>query len=294
MFANGVEHTTTTTGTGALSLVAVSGKPTYANVFGSTGTRVVSYTILDASDVPIEGGKGTVTLSTLSLARGEVQFTWDGTDYKVHGAASALSLASGTKKVISSAMADDFLPALHVAGTMGDNIGVAPFCAVQNTVNYGTANGRVEYVPILIPMGRRVSRVSVRVGTGYTGGTSSCRVALYDLGSDGRPAARIADFGDLGAITAATLTSSALGTPVYVPAGWYVVAILPQYTGGSGTPVFTAWNAPFTCGPFGVSFGSGLRVNTVGTVTGQTALNDPATLTSISYLASAIPVVAFD
>jgi hypothetical protein len=284
MRGNGIEHTTTSTGTGALSLSAASGKPAYDDVFGTTGTRLVSYTVLDSADVPIEGGIGTITLSTLSLARTKIDWTWDGTTYTNNGA--ALSLASGTKKVICSLYSDGFLPALpFVATSIGDNLGASPLYVSGTNVAANFTNQRVEYFPVFIMRPGNVTKASVRITAAYTGGSSSLNIALYEVASDGRPGVRIADFGNLGNLTSATtLTSAALGSPVFLNTGWAFVGMLGQFSGGSGTPSYASTSVSIAPTPLGASLGtaSSTRWLTVARVTGQTALNDPATLTSVT------------
>jgi hypothetical protein len=60
--------------------------------------------------------------------------------------------------------------------------------------------------------------------------------------------------------------------------------LLAQFSGGSGSPAVQAVSGVIVPTPLGavISAGSGARHFTVAQVTGQTALNDPATLTSIA------------
>lgn len=294
MRANGLKHTTTDTGTGALTLAAVSGWPAFDDVLGTSGARIMRYTILDTADVPVEGGVGTITLSTMSLARTKVEWCWDGSTYD-NTSPAAVSLGSGTKTVLCSPNADDFAASLAWMSTLGDNIGATPFYAYSSITTYGLSNQRIEYVPLWIVKPGAVDRLSIRCTTGYTGGSSSFNASLYEVGSDGRPGVRIADFGNLGSITAATLTSTPT-TAFWLGTRWVYLALLPQFSGGSGSPAVQAVSGIITPTPLGavVSAGSGARHFTVAQVSGQTSLSDPATLTSVAGSGSTtLPFVVF-
>lgn len=294
MRANGLKHETTSTGTGAVTLTAASGWASYDEVYGTSGTRLVRYTIRDASNVPIEGGIGTITLSTLSLARTAVQWTWTGTAYD-DTSPSALSLASGTKTVVCAPMADDFLGSLPFMSTLGDNLGATPLYAYASITTYGLGHQRVEYFPVPIVKPGPIDRISIRCTTGYTGGSSSLHASLFEVGSDGRPGARTIDFGSLGSLTAATLTSTPT-TAVHHNTGYIYVALLAQFSGGSGSPAVQAVSGIITPTPLGavISAGSGARHFTVAQVGSQTSLSDPATLTGIAGSGSTtLPFVVF-
>jgi hypothetical protein len=285
MRANGLKHETTTTGTGPLTLTAVSGWPSYASAFGSTGTRMVDYVVQTAAGLPIEGGVGELALSTLILTRARVQWTWDGTTYD-NTAPSALSLASGTHQVICG-------PTVETGGvyasstTPGDNLGVMTGTfAGTGTTTLNLANQRCLFFWAPIISAGQVSKVSLRIVTGYTGGTSSLKVGLYDIDEAGKPFNLLADFGNLGALTSSTnMTSAALGTPISVPPGdMYAIALLPEFSGGSGTPTLMISQGTIGGSPFGcVLDNTGLvdRVILCMEVTGQTSL--PADASGLTY-----------
>lgn len=294
MRGNAIKHETTTTGTGALTLTSVSGWPSYDDVFGTSATFMVDYTIHDASGVPIEGGVGSVVLLTMVLTRTLPQWTWNGTTYD-DTSPSALSLASGTKTVICAPSASTFLAGLPFMSTLGDNLGATPLYAYASITTYGLGHQRVEYFPVPIVKPGPIDRISIRCTTGYTGGSSSLHASLFQVGSDGRPGARTIDFGSLGSLTAATLTSTPT-TAVHHNTGYIYVALLAQFSGGSGSPAVQAVSGVITPTPLGavISAGSGARHYTVGQVSSQTSLTDPATLTSIAGSGSTtLPFVVF-
>lgn len=294
MRLNAVKAETTTTGTGAVTLTDVSGWPNFDDWLGTSGTRMVRYTILDASGVPIEGGIGSLVLSTMVLTRTTPQWTWASSTAD-NTSPSAVSLASGTKTVICTPNADDFIGSLPYMSTLGDNLGATPLYAYTSITTYTLGNQRVEYIPLCIVKPGPVDRVSIRCTTGYTGGSSSLNASLYEVASDGRPGVRLADFGNLGSLTAATLTSTPI-TAFWLGARWVYLALLAQFSGGSGTPAVQACSGIITPTPLGavISAGSGARHFTVGQVSSQTSLTDPATLTSIAGSGSTtLPFVVF-
>lgn len=98
-FADRVKDTTTTTGTGALTLsgTAPSGFQTYATAFGSASRRV-RYSIFDVATGDFENGHGTFN-GTTGLTRDTVKSS--------SNSGALVSLASGTKVVFCSALASD-------------------------------------------------------------------------------------------------------------------------------------------------------------------------------------------
>jgi len=283
MRANALKHETTTTGTGAITLTAVSGWPSYASAFGSSGTRMVDYIIQDATGAPLEGGVGELALSTLVLTRVRVEWTWNGTTYD-NTAPAAVSLASGTKQVICGPTAE--IGGVYAASTSpGDNLGVLTLAANSGTSTLTLVHQRCNFFWAPIKRTGQIRTVSLRIGTGYTGGTSSIKVGLYDIDEVGKPFNLLANFGSLGSIVAGNMTSAALGTPVNVPPGdMYAIGVLSEFTGGSGTPTLQVSNASMGHSPFGtVLSASGLsnRIIMCLGVTGRTSL--PADASGLTY-----------
>jgi hypothetical protein len=253
MRANGLKHETVTTGTGALTLTAVSGWPTYANAFGNTGTRMVDYVVQDSAGLPLEGGVGELALSTLVLTRSLVQWTWNGATYD-NTAPTALSLASGTKRVICGPTVETGCVYASIT-TPGDNLGVMIGNSTTSVIvgEHNMINQRCLFFWAPIRRGGQISKVSLRIVDGYTGGSSSIKVGLYDIDEVGKPFNLLADFGNLGSLSASTtMTSATLGTPITVPPGdMYAIAVLPEFSGGSGTPTIAVSNGTIGGSPFG-------------------------------------------
>src|SRR5579859_7989113 len=86
MFANWSKETTATTGTGTLSLSAVTGFPRFADNF-SDG-QPCSYAVLDSTGAPVEAGIGHYVASN-QLARDYVEGKYVGSTLSKAGATAA-------------------------------------------------------------------------------------------------------------------------------------------------------------------------------------------------------------
>lgn len=286
MRANGLDHTTTTTGTGALTLASVSGYPSFDDVFGATGTRWVDYTILDANDVPIEGGIGEIALATMVLTRTRVTWTWNGTTYDV-APSGGLSLASGTKRVICAPAANSIAvnhPPFRSTSLQDEGRG---FLLPTGGANFNATHQRVGAALLYWPWNAPIDRAVARCAAAYTGGTVYFGVAFYELASDGIPGKRLALFDSWTTNplqSTSVQVSNALSSPVLIPSGWYWFAWLATFTGGSGTPQYHAsqiGQAP--AGVVGASLTGGQRAAQIMINNSKTDLPDPCHTTGWSF-----------
>src|SRR5271165_1402756 len=246
-----------TGGTGNLTLVDVSGFPGFDNVFA--GTRWVRYTIDEYTDSTFatlkqsETGIGAINTSTLVLTRTSIKSTWNGTTYLPNpGSATAPTAISfgntaASIQIMCSPVAGSLLPSIPAvaaaATNLADGVGLPGLGVSVSSSNFSLTSGIVYYFPVLIMHEGPFSQASVRVVGVTTGGTPTLSVAIYevDLTNAGLPGKKLADFGSLGVTTtAATITSAALSTPVYLAPGWYYVAVLYIANSASGTPTVRA------------------------------------------------------
>ena len=243
MIGNGIRHTSATGGTGALTLSSISGWPSFTNLFGTSGTRIVRYQINQYTDsthatlAQFEEGIGTLTLSTNSLARTQVNSTWDGTTYLPNWSSStaptalSFSATSNLVDVICSPAPGTMLPppafVAPAISSVTSGVGAPPVGVLQSAITYtlngGTSTGVFFAWPVLLQHPNQISKVSIIVTTAQTG--TSAYFALYENTSSGigNP---VANWGNIGATTSATVvTSSALAQPVQLW-GWYWAGIL--------------------------------------------------------------------
>lgn len=302
MLANGIRHTTTTTGTGAITLVAVAGSPGFTSAFGTTGTRRVQYSICaDASGQPgdlIETGIGDLNLATLSLTR-SARSTWEGGAYAISPATPA-DLAAGTKWVLCTPAAEGAgLGAPNVVRTTsGLTRGMAPLSLPANNSPVIT-NGRLEVWSIYWPWAERFDRVRVRFGGAVTSPTSPYfGVGIYEHTgpAQGRPIAIFDTWGTNPITTTAVSVSNALAAPVAPAPGFYFVAMLAAWTGGTGTPTIISGGHPiYPTGVFGTDLSNAQRATACLQIGGQTALaaSFPGGM-SVLAVAQALPYFLFD
>ena len=150
IIADRIKETSTTTGTGTLTLAgAVTGFRTFASV-GNANTTTYLIVAVDANGVPTgewETGIGTYTSSGTTLSRGFI----------ASSTGSAVSFAAGTKHVICTDVAGYATP-LVMATTANREIQVANQTALSSTA--GNARGKAA-VDLLI---RRTSATEVASG----------------------------------------------------------------------------------------------------------------------------------
>lgn len=232
MLANWVKQTTTTTGTGDLTLSSVSGFPTFNDGFGVG--RHFYYTILnDADGTPIESGIGHLSAST-TLVRDKVLATFASSTYD-NTSPTAISLASGTKRVICAGEASGFAggaPSFNRNASLGatkyrTSSHVLVHDASSSAVTL-TAD-RLYFVPYLLDCQADVDSIAVRVGTGAAG--SSLRLGIYDTDHNGHPGARLGETSALDCSSSSTNLSGSI-TPIKLTQGWYWLAIV-----SNGAPV---------------------------------------------------------
>ena len=300
MRGNWIEATSSTGGTSALTLSDVTGSPNFDDVFGATGARFVECSIVEFTDSTrtqvskAESGVYSVALSTMVLTRTKINSTWSagGAYDNTNPSAISFGTTAANIRIYCGALAESFLSFPFAAPTaVGDSLGRYPMFVSGPSSTVSPANQTVTYSLAYFSDRQQILNCSARCIGGYTGGTSSVKVAVYEIDSAGMPGKRLIDFGNLGALAASTtLTSADLGTPVTLAPGWYYVAVLAEFSGGSGTPnVRASFNNVMS-----LAFSGSAGFVHILTVAGQTSLDDPATLTSVAGATTGFASVAFD
>lgn len=251
MQANWTKVTTSTAGTGDLTLDAVTGFPTFGDVF-SVG-QIVAYSILNSSGQPVEEGIGCYSAAD-TLTRTYVCGTYSGGVYD-NTAPSAISL-SGTYTVIASsvrAMAPT-LPQIHTSAAA--RYFASP--SHQSSTNSKTIiAGDLIAVPLLFSAARAVDAFAIEVTT--LGAAAVARAGLYSVGANGLPAKLLIESADFDCST--TGVKVATFGAVSIPPGWYYILLacktanvgVRAYNGGSvsNLPLTnmlgqSAFNAPYS------------------------------------------------
>lgn len=301
-----IRMTSSTGGTGALTLSAQTGWPTFANAFGSSGAVLVDYSIIEFTDstkttpARAETGVGSVALSTGVLTRSKILTTWDGTNYRPQAGTATAPAAQnfGTTAANIDVMCSQtshggplLMPFVSGAiSGVSDGIGVPPMTAMPASGTVSITAGTTYYWPALIMTPGPFSQAAVRVSTASSGGTPTLSLAIYDQDpSTGLPGRKLIDFGSLGATNnVATIQNTAISTPVDLAPGWYWMGLLHIANSTTGNPALRQTAA--VPGAAGIQFGSAGGMNAMLTVTGQTALNDPATAPTGSNNATSLYV----
>lgn len=267
MHANGVYETTATTGTGTITLSAVTGSVRVSDVFGVG--RIVSYAIKNGNN--FEWGQGTVGASN-TLARTYIMSTYVSGVYTTNGA-TAITL-SGTSDVYISEHSGNWVGAGSAQKTGSD---VYLFGHGVSAGNYATralsSTTELNYTtfPILRPF--LVKALGISVTTAGTASTGA-RLGLYASDTTGVPAKLLVDAGAV-AIDTTGYKEATVTNFVLMP-GQYWTAIIPESSVTVRGPAFTQMPGVAVGNTAATAVFAGLRS------TGQTygALSDPAPASS--------------
>ena len=250
MLANWAKATTSTAGTGDLTLVAVSGFPEFGDVFRIG--QIVGYSVLNSNGEPVEEGIGCYS-AVNTLTRTAVCATYTGGVYD-NTAPTAVSL-SGTYTVIASSVRGmaPTLPQINTAAAA--RYYSTPSHQLSANTRSVTA-GDLVAVPFLYTAARPVDAFALEITTAGAGAVA--RVGLYSVGANGLPAKRLIESADIDCSTTGVKVST-FGA-VSIPPGWYymlfvcktaIVTVRAFNGGGSGALFMTnmlgqsAFNAPY-------------------------------------------------
>lgn len=188
MLGTWIRQTTTTTGTGNLTLSSVSGYPTFSTQF-ATNQRFKYVILDDSTGAPIEAGIGYLN-STPELVRERIEATmvsgtFDGST------PSAVSLASGTKRVICTGTAGGLQ--IMAPGVWQDTNKVYGDSGIINAVGtLATTADRAYAVRMTHAVDSEIDAIMFRVTTAAAAGKLA-KVAVFSMGADGLPGVSLAE-----------------------------------------------------------------------------------------------------
>ena len=270
MLGNWIKQTSTTTGTGALTLSAVTGFPGFASQF-AVNERFAYAIIDDSTGGPIERGIGYIDGSG-NLARAVPMATFSAGTY-VGANPSAVSLSAGTKRVVCVEGAQSYLasaPAVFGATYKGYGDLFVSASAGSTTM---TAD-RVYIVPFAAGVDSDIDAIIFRVITAGAAGKMA-KVAIYSIGSDGLPGVKLAESSsiaiDTGGVKEATFTR--FRPPARFFACWLT----------DGAPVMQTVGPPFES-KYASGFDSSLIPIAYQHHVGATGLAFPSTWTPVNNL----------
>lgn len=221
MLANWVKETTTTFGTGPLTLSAIAGFPRFSEAFAVS--ELCSYAILtsNASPQPLEWGIGTIGAGN-SLSRSVVLGTYAANTLNTTNP-TAVNLVSGTYNVICTAAMGGSVPGLlGVDSTNGSSGAFAPYpwTLAASPSSLAVTADRLYLSNFRMGTPRRLSAVKMRVSTG---GVGSCRLGIYKANIDGTPGSLLYASDDI-TVPASGVMTWTLASAKIVPPGWYFMA----------------------------------------------------------------------
>lgn len=190
MLGNWINQTTTTTGTGNLTLSTVSGFPPASSQFAQD--ERFQYAILDdATGAPLERGIGYLNASGELVREKPLSVMSGGTYSGVNP--PAVSLAAGAKRVICSAGATSTVGAMP--WLWSPSSGYKGYGDVHGAGSAGTTPitaDRVYIIPFQASVDADVDAVLVRVMTAGGAGTQA-KAAIYSIGIDGLPGVKLTE-----------------------------------------------------------------------------------------------------
>lgn len=247
MLANWIRQTTTSTGSGDLTLSTVTGYPAFSDEF--VIGQPFYYTILNASDgSPVENGIGKLSASN-TLVRTVALQTFSGSFSNTPS--SPVTLSAGTYQVICSGN--------MMAGGVTTFPGVISNAAIRGAVLYPhipAANTKALTVntPMLIAgrldaSGKGLTSLGVSVSTAAGTAANKIRIGIYSINTDGSVGALVAETGDMLPNTTGAKSSTLVGGKKNIPPGWYYFVLLSDIN-----PTLSAGSASLTaqCSPLGM------------------------------------------
>lgn len=243
MLGNWIKQTSTTTGTGSLTLAAVTGFPTFNDQFSASD--YFYYTILNDSDgTPIESGIGHMSSSTV-LVRDKPLATYVAGTYNDNDPAAA-TLAAGTKRVICS-MEQGAAQVNPINLNSTFKALYASHQIVPVTGNNSTALlNRPLYIPIIISSPRTIDAVLFRVAVA-AGAGGVVKGGIYSSTITGDPGSKIVESSTIATTTAAQVVACTFTKRRFKPGLYYVALIFDVAAPNFNNPNPTGFINPVLC-----------------------------------------------
>lgn len=259
MLANRVQETTTSTGTGNLTLAgAVANHQTINNGIG-TDVRF-PYFVIDDTNSAWEHGVGYLSDATTLVRETVIEST---------NSNATVNFSAGTKQVFVGGSALTLVAANVGYSSLGSQLKYqAPLSHVRINNTYQLAANRAHWVPVYFSRGTLINQIACYVVTANGTGANKLHIGLYQEGATpGEPGPKIASVADLDPSTTGLKSGSV--TEFYMPAGWYYF-----FCWSDATPTLRA-NDAFITAPTGVCTDP-LLTNNSGLfyINGQTGLLD--------------------
>lgn len=281
---NGIHETTTTSGTGTVTLSAVTGRPRFSDA--GVGA-LVPYAIKDGNNW--EWGMGTVSASN-TLARSVITATYVSGTYD-NTSPSAITLSGSSADVYLANIAEVSATGLPIiSGTYGRKAVMSTHWNVHATSTLTVTADRLYILPFRVDSAYDINGFYIDMDTAGAASTKA-RIGLYRVKPDGQPGSLIVETADVDTSVAAAVLSPSV-TQTRIAPGWYYVGMV-----NSGTPTYKSYpSSAIGISPLGIENGtiSMLPLQAIHkSIAGWSALPaDPTGFTTLAPGASSIPAIA--
>lgn len=229
-----------TGGSGTITLTSVTGYPQVTDVFGTSGTMFVHYTIAEYTDSTLvtlanyESGTGSIVLSTNVLTRTYPRITWvsgGAYDNTTPAALSFGNTAANVRVMLTSGhiSTQHVMPRHHDGSTGATTDSWNFFNDKQQWDSSATVftlvDGTKYWCPITYVHPRPIASVAVRVGTGQA--AKDLRMGIYDWDpTTGLPLNLLNEFTSVSQISLVTgSTFASVSKTAYIQPGNYYLCI---------------------------------------------------------------------
>lgn len=249
MLANGIKQTSTTSGTGALTIANVTGSVPLAAAFAIGQLFAYSiYTGGDSAPAFREAGLGYLSASN-TLVRAKVSATFDGSTYN-QSSPTATDFGGASVTIICTPHAGTLESMLPTVDKTSASVAryIQSAGRNMNQTSLALSPLRLYYMPFLLKTAAPIVSLMLSVGTAGAASTTA-RLGLYAMTENGYPGQLLATTGALDVSTTGQKVGT-LATPLNLPPGWYVLAVVSD--GGPSVNAATTGGSNMIGGnPFG-------------------------------------------
>lgn len=281
---NGVYETTTTSGTGTVTLSAVTGRPRFSD---AGVNAVVPYAMKDGNNW--EWGIGTVGSSN-TLARSVIMATYVSGIYD-NTSPTAITLSGSAADVYLANIAEASATGLPIiSSAYGRKAVMSSHWNVYASSTLTVTADRLYLLPCRLDSTYDVNGFYIDMNTAGAASTKA-RIGLYRMKSDGQPGALIVETADIDTSVTATILSPSV-TQTRIDPGWYYIGIV-----NSGTPTYQAYpSSAIGISPLGLASDatSMLPIQAIyKSIAGWSALPaDPTGFSTLAPGSASIPAIA--
>lgn len=288
MYADAVKCTSSTAGTGALTLSSVAAFVPPSSAFALAQPFAYSiYTGGDSAPVFREAGIGYLSAAN-TLVRARITATWDGTTTYSAANPTATDFAGAAVTIICTPHASTLNTVLPTVD--GQTSGINRFLTsagrslAQSPQTLPSLT--IYYVPFQIRSAAPIGSLAMNV-TGAAAGTA--QIGIYQMTEKGYPGRLITSVAGIDTGTTG-LKNVSLATPIMLPAGDYFTAMVtsggPQVTGYT-----TSGSQIMGCQPFGFNGINPIEFRTENAATAVLPATASSTTTSVGTGAQHPPCV---